>query len=383
MKKILKYLCLCPLLSAHIAMADAPRQECLGRLTFDVPEQIEWATFPAGSVTEISQARGGGHAFSEKVRGRGESGSYDYDGLTFYVSDIVERSEFDDAAGYIKGTASLYQKELKKEATRKKKALEELKDLDKRENTKVTREAVERFAKNIEEVERKIPLTKVHEHDLGIPDAHILGSKNIPFHVLLWRNQRVYYFTFSKPQENAVERIKDLVARFRTRELHEVPKGPGVCFPYGFIADDGKTAYEIKNSLRFTRTPNVIFSLLTAAADNSRQTKPTSGIYDTDYRPGYDASKWKKSSFIERTYIGKRLAGLEGWRLDPKPGSGEQERAWFGLAHTGGLLNPLVAVQVFTFQKGTDDLTDFTPPPEEVIPRLKALTETIEQTLDE
>lgn len=91
----------------------------------------------------------------------------------------------------------------------------------------------------------------------------------------------------------------------------------------------------------------------------------------------------EKSTFIERTYIGKRLAGLEGWRLDPKPGSGERERAWFGLAHTGGLFNPLIALQVFTFQKGTDDLIDFTPPPEEVIPRLKALTETIEQTLDE
>ncbi|MDF5887893.1 hypothetical protein P4095_17680 [Pseudomonas aeruginosa] len=41
-------------------------------------------------------------------------------------------------------------------------------------------------------MEAKIPLAKIYEHDLGIPDSHILGSKNIPFHVLLWRNQRVY-----------------------------------------------------------------------------------------------------------------------------------------------------------------------------------------------
>ncbi|MDF5922003.1 hypothetical protein P4133_29270 [Pseudomonas aeruginosa] len=67
-------------------------------------------------------------------------------------------------------------------------------------------------------MEAKIPLAKIYEHDLGIPDSHILGSKNIPFHVLLWRNQRVYYFTFSKPTENSAQRIKDLIARFRTRE---------------------------------------------------------------------------------------------------------------------------------------------------------------------
>ncbi|MDF5922002.1 T6SS immunity protein Tli4 family protein [Pseudomonas aeruginosa] len=74
-----------------------------------------------------------------------------------------------------------------------------------------------------------------------------------------------------------------------------MPNEPGICFPYGFIADDGKTAYELKNSLRFTRTPNVIFSLLTASANDPWQTRPTSGLYDSDFRPGYDRQKWKKA----------------------------------------------------------------------------------------
>ncbi|MEG6558998.1 hypothetical protein V1999_32155, partial [Pseudomonas aeruginosa] len=75
----------------------------------------------------------------------------------------------------------------------------------------------------IAEMEAKIPLAKIYEHDLGIPYSHILGSKNIPFHVLLWRTQRVYYFTFSKPTENSAQRIKDQIARFRTRQLYEEP----------------------------------------------------------------------------------------------------------------------------------------------------------------
>ena len=171
------------------------------------------------------------------------------------------------------------------------------------------------------------------------------------------------------------------MARFQPRELYEVPKGPGFCFSYGFIADDGKTAYSIKNSLRFTKTPNVIFTLINASANDPWQTKPTQGTYDSDYRPGYDAEKWSKTSFIERIQLGKRLAGLEGWRLDPKPGSGEQERAWFALAHRGGTGSPLLAVQMFTFQKGTDDLTELTPPPEEIIPRFKKLSESIRKDL--
>ncbi|PNG05222.1 hypothetical protein CXK94_20560 [Stutzerimonas stutzeri] len=230
-------------------------------------------------------------------------------------------------------------------------------------------------------MERSIPLTQVHEYDLGIPDAYFLGDHVSPGRAILWRNNRVYSFAFSQAGPDSAARIKALVERFQPRDLYEVPKGPGFCFPYGFIADDGQTAYSIKNSLRFTRTPNVIFTLIAASANDPWQTRPTEGTYDTDYRPGYDASRWKKTSFIERLYLGKRLAGLEGWRLDPKPGSGEQERAWFALAHRGGTGSPLLAVQMFTFQKGTDDLTELTPPPEEVIPRFRKLSESIKEAL--
>jgi hypothetical protein len=376
MKQITKHLIFGLLFSAGQVLAGETRTECIGRLTFEVQEDIEWATFPVSSVTRISKAGGGGHAFSENVSGRSESGHYDYGSLTLYVTDIVARSELDDAANYIRGTGRLYQKELRKGIDIHKSRIPDLKEMG------YGSDVIAEVESEIKQLEREIPLAHVYDHDLGIDDAYILGSKDVPSEVFLWRDQRIYYFTFSEPPKDSAERIKDLVARFRPRDLYEVPEGPGVCFPYGFIADDGKTSSEFKFSFRFTRTPNVIFSLLTVSPDNPFDVKPTVGTYDTDYRPGYDASKWKKSKIIERLYFGKRLAGLEGWRLDPKPGSGEQERAWFALAHIGGMIDPLLAVQVFTFQKGTDDLTDFTPPPEEVLPRLMNLTKTMKQTLD-
>lgn len=373
MKTTFQFLSLALLVPAGMALADAPRQECIGRMTFDMPEEMQWATFHADFTNRIS--KGGGHGFGLKVGAKGDNASYDYDGLVIYVSDIVERDTFDGAARYTKGTANLYQERLKKDLVTANQLLKEFK------TNKYKPEDIASLDADIREIERKIPLAKIHEYDLGIPDAYFLGGHIAPGEALLWRNNRVYYFSFSKAGPDSAERIKALMARFQPRDLYEVPKGPGFCFPYGFIADDGKTDYSIKNSLRFTQTPNVIFTLVTASADDPWQTKATTGTYDSDYRPGYDANKWTKTSFIERLYLGKRLAGLEGWRLDPKPGSAEQERAWFALAHRGGTSSPLLAVQMFTFQKGTDDLTGLTPPPEEVIPRFKMLSESFKEAL--
>ena len=373
MKTLFQYLSLGLLIPAGIVLADTPRQECIGRMTFDVPEEVQWAVYNADHTNRITE--GGGHGFTNKVYASSDNAHYDYDGLGIYVSDIVERDTFDGAARYIKGTAKLYQKELRKNLEIDKFRLKELPGLG------YGQKEISELESVIEELERQIPLTKVHEYDLSIPDAYFLGDHVSPGRALLWRNNRVYSFVFSQAGPDSAERIKALVERFQPRELYEVPQGPGFCFPYGFIADDGKTAYSIKNSLRFTRTPNVIFTFVAASANDPWQTRPTEGTYDTDYRPGYDASKWKKTSLIERLYLGKRLAGLEGWRLDPKPGSGEQERAWFALAHRGGTGSPLLAVQMFTFQKGTDDLTELTPPPEEVIPRFRKLSESIENSL--
>ena len=369
MKSFFRYLSLGLIIPAGMALADTPRQECIGRMTFDVPEDMQWATFHADYTNRISE--GGGHGFGVKVGASGDNASYDYDGLTIFVSDIVERDTFDGAARYIKGTANLYRKRLEKDLQIANFRLSELPGLGYGDREISALEA------DIEEIKQKISHAKIHEYDLGIPDAYFLGDHVSPGIALLWHKNRVYYFSFSKAGPDSAERIKALMARFQPRELYEAPKGPGFCFPYGVIADDGKTAYSIKNSLRFTKTPNVIFTLLTASANDPWQTKPTQGTYDSDYRPGYDAEKWRKTPFIERIQLGKRLAGLEGWRLDPKPGSGEQERAWFALAHRGGTGSPLLAVQMFTFQKGTDDLTELTPPPEEVVPRFMKLSESI------
>jgi len=355
------------LLSSHL-MADQ-RQECLGRHVFEVPEGMEWATYDASRVFRIST--GGGHNFTAKVGAKGDSVVYGPYGAIIKVSDIVERSEFEAAANYQLGTGRLNQKRILENIDIKQFRLSKL------PGQGYGPEVIQQLEREIAELEAQVPLALYTVHDLGIPDAFFIGGQGDPTHAYLYRNQRVYYFVMRRAGDNGTDAFVDLMSRFQPRELYEVPEGNGICIPYGFIADDGKAPYSIKNSLRFTQTPNVVFTLLTASASDPWQTKATSGLYDTDFRPGYDREKWTWREYVQPSQLGRHKTNLLGWTLEPKPDSGEQERAWFGFAERGGVLNPLLAVHMLTFQQGTDDLTEHTPPMETVLPRWEALAQTL------
>ena len=353
------------------AFAEGARTECLGRFKFTAPEHFEWATY---NIDRTRIDNSGGHTFSEKIGAESEYADYAYDGdgLIIKVSDVTTRRAFELARGAIFGDIERAKINLKKKLEIEKSIQNDMRGRHSAEDMADQQARVER-------AKEELATAEVYEHDLGIPDAHILGSETKPFEFFLWRNSRVYYFSMKKPAKNSIERIKDLIARFEPRELYQVPKGPGVCFPYGFIHDDGKTGFSVKNSLRLASTPNVIMSMVHASPESSTPTKPTRGLYDTHYEPSYDWRKWNRSGISEKLQFGKRTTLLEGWRLDPRPDSGEQERAWFAVAHEGGLFRSLMAVHMHTFPQGTDGLKTLTPTPEEVIPKFQAITRSIRE----
>ncbi|MFJ2464637.1 hypothetical protein [Pseudomonas sp. NPDC087615] len=352
--------------SCEISSAEEPKKECIGRTTFNALESMEWATYPTAKHL-ISE--GGGHTFSNNISAEHEYLSYNNDQITVRVSGITTIEDFQTQRNAIVHKGEMAKSEVMEEIETNKKLLQSISTMG------YSQEVLDRQKKIIADLEKSVAQTAIEEHDLGINNSHVLGSQTTPTEVLLWRNNRIYYFNFKTLDQERKNAIKDLIASFEPRNLYQVPTGPGVCMPYGFIHDDGNTGFSVKNSLRFTSTPNVILSLINASQGDP--TKPTTGTYDTDYRPGYDAENWKKSKIMEKFYIGKRMTTLEGWRLDPRPESAEQDRAWFAIAHVGGLVSPLIAAQMFTFQKGTDGLKDLTPAPEAVIPKFLKLTQSI------
>ncbi len=61
-----------------------------------------------------------------------------------------------------------------------------------------------------------------------------------------------------------------MLAKFRPRKANEIPTELGVCIPHGFIADDGKTATDIKQSLRWPDAPGVLYTIHTGTVDERK-----------------------------------------------------------------------------------------------------------------
>src|SRR5699024_7038867 len=111
---------------------------------------------------------------------------------------------------------------------------------------------------------------KIPQLPLAIEDAYTIAyDKQRAF---VRRNNRDYMFYFStagrkmlgiEDRAITVEEVNQQLTHFQPRELGEVPTQSGFCFPYGFINDNGRVPYEIKNSFRFTDQPNVAYSIYT------------------------------------------------------------------------------------------------------------------------
>ncbi|WGX34929.1 hypothetical protein P7I82_24575 [Pseudomonas aeruginosa] len=136
-------------------------------MTFEIPEEMEWATYDASRVWQIS--KGGGHNFTAEVTAVGDNGSYDYDSMIFYVSEKVDKSEFHNASNYIKGTAEIYQDHLRENIKLDKKAISTL------QKNKSEEKSIERIKKGIAEMEgRPQKLSATPDH-FGKVLPHVLS----------------------------------------------------------------------------------------------------------------------------------------------------------------------------------------------------------------
>jgi hypothetical protein len=112
--------------------------------------------------------------------------------------------------------------------------------------------------------------TEHYPIDMGIPDSAAYQSGGI-LHGYLWREGRLYCFDkgFDRiPTAEDKNEFIQFVKAFRVRKLYEIPKEPGICLPYGFVPDDGKTQYTVSVSIRFKDRPNVVWNFNTGPVES-------------------------------------------------------------------------------------------------------------------
>lgn len=71
----------------------------------------------------------------------------------------------------------------------------------------------------------------------------------------IYANQHLFYFYGSDDNSNFIK--TGLLSTFQSRALYKIPNQPGVCFPYGFFADDGKKTRNIGVTMRLIDHPDV------------------------------------------------------------------------------------------------------------------------------
>ena len=92
----------------------------------------------------------------------------------------------------------------------------------------------------------------------------------------LTRGDYVYIFESSVKMNSPADKeghkrdFSAMLAKFRPRAANEIPTEPGVCFPYGFIPDNGRTVVEFKQSLRYPDAPGVLYTIETGTVHPRR-----------------------------------------------------------------------------------------------------------------
>jgi hypothetical protein len=289
--------------------------ECLGRLTFELPAKVEWPT-----ATHDSYGSPFNHIFSAKVFDPG-------DAIEIGSIRVAVMHPADENAKQriVRNFPANRVMELKKDLAYAQGELRRLEGKVKNSTDEIN--SVRLQVRDIADIEEAIKSNRVDPVDLGVSESYGYGERVVVaneehefsvLHAYLFRGDTIYLFESRTPilseGDDAAHRLqfRDKVGKFRVRNPHEIPAGPGVCFPSGFLPDDGMTPVDIKLSLRFADARNVLYTIHTGTV-TSRTLKSTAMLASARAGLGtfgtYDEEALKHS-IAER--IGPRAVQIGG-----------------------------------------------------------------------
>lgn len=373
-------------------------QECLGRLTFEVPAGLHWGL--ANPVVPMS--------FRPRVSNRSikEYDTWEYNkNLLVMVSPETEKINFDEQ--WMRFKAFDYHiREADKEIEQIKRLLANTIKAQQKQKIRLANgetilDTMLITDKSIKEWEDELvkaqqARAKLDEpvpiHQLGIPDAYSVSS-DVQW-ANAWRQNRVYLFRFSnrlKDKYNSVtdafplSEVKETLKRFHPRRLGEIPQSPAFCFPYGSISDNGNVGYEIKNSFYFEDQPNVIYSIYTG----TYRVKPSSNVANQGLREpiinyGKQTKDYEHQPISETFNLGSgEKITLTGQLSTLKSSIKNGEPYDYVLTGETDGTAPFIGIQVIAVNQDAEDgRPNHAPPLAQTLKRLKPILNSMQVTLD-
>lgn len=386
-------------LNANYVASAASHQECLGRLTFNVSGAFKWS-LSANTRTPKDQMP----SVSREIRSGDETLGY-----TDYVYALIFPGATQDQLDKDYQSTVDEQIYLKQELARKIHLYEEM--LQDRLNAdpaqrdpNISQEAANR---DIDDWRRKVVEEKlkletlgdgIYPMDFGMPDRKGYAQGRYLQGFLL--SQGVYYrFVMgdnSNDHRTDAEReawFSDFMKRFQPRKLYEIPKERGVCFPYGFIPDDGTVPFHTAAGIRFDDRPNVLYLINTQVVGERPVTNTlleATSRASVGLLPGFAneevAKLIKKRIGPHRAYIGELAAEQGGAVVRLTEGKRQFDNYSVYTGYMGWLgshVLPFTAVDMRSFTQAQtarseiERLKTDPPPFEESKARLDALLKSV------
>lgn len=365
------------------------RQECLGRLVFDAPRDLEWGLSRPGMWS------GDRFRFTEDMHGDDEYvaiGGIKVVVLAPAKWDNIERMRNSTDADLDNGIRE-YQRMIESDTRTTQRLLAMLKDPSLNVNNEdlsgVPADIV-KIKQEIDENQARIERMKKSWHpiDLGLPQS--LGYQaGSALYAFVLRDGRAYQFASTyadgdPPLETRMTAFLDFIKRFRPRALYEIPTEPGVCFPFGFVADDGTVHSRTEVSFRFKDRPAVLYTLGALVSGEHGFEGEAAFLKATARAAGGGAGIGRDPQTVgpRQTKIGALPAWQGGLSLNvadsgkPALRSYSVYTATDGHPHSSAL--PAIRLNLRSFTRAQEQSLKSDPPPfEESLERLDAVLKSI------
>lgn len=253
-------------------MEKSLKSECLGRLVFDLQGQIEWPTSHRHQSGVSLESR----KFSEEVYQQGDK--INFGNMAIAVVGPLNKKLIDSLhSEFPENRLVSLKQSLKEEELYLNKAIKDgatdRKSRYARSESEVSiqvlKKSISKISAENESFEPGIlnsygfwkRLRQSDEESNSIYRAYIFGGN----YAYVFESKENYSTAAAK--ETQRRKFLKILADFRERKQNEVPGELGLCIPYGFLPDDGKTTSDIQQSIRWTDTPGVLYTIHTGTVD--------------------------------------------------------------------------------------------------------------------